>query len=266
MNVPRGTKFLAQLGFILFLSIPSLFAAPPESSSPTPPLDMVYIPAGYFQMGTAGGKNDEKPMHFVFTPAYFIDKYEVSNEKYMEFVEATGHEKPLLWQDVNFNQPDFPVVGVSWHDAMAYAKWKGGRLPTEAEWEKAARGNDGRLWPWGSVWDKGFFFYFVNIFGDQDNYPHTAPVNYYQSGASPFGLLNTAGNVWEWCLDWYDADYYRMSPEINPEGPIKPGKMKVLRGGSWINDIDGVQVVHRARNSPGIKNKIYGFRTVHPVP
>ena len=265
MNGPRAKQFLKLL-FIFLLLIPHSLAAAPKSTPPTPPPEMVYIPEGYFQMGTASGRKDEKPMHFVFTPAYFIDKYEVSNAKYREFVLATGHQQPLLWDDETFNKPDFPVVGISWHDAMAYAKWKGGRLPTEAEWEKAARGNDGRLWPWGNVWDKGFFFYFVNIFGDQDNYPATAPVNYYQSGASPFGLFNTAGNVWEWCLDWYDEDYYRMSPEINPEGPKKPGKMKTLRGGSWINDIDGVQVVHRARNFPDTKNKIYGFRTVLPVP
>lgn len=261
-STPLKRRRLIPLLFIFAASA----GASPGSSPPAPPPEMVYIPEGYFQMGTASGKSDEKPMHFAFTPAYFIDKYEVSNAKYMEFVQATGHSKPSFWRDDNFNQPDFPVVGISWHDAMAYAKWKGGRLPTEAEWEKAARGNDGRLWPWGNVWDKGFFLYFVNIFGDQDNYPFTAPVNYFQSGASPFGLFNTAGNVWEWCLDWYEAEYYRTSPEINPEGPKGLMKMKVLRGGSWVNDIDSVQVVHRARNFPEIKNEIYGFRTALPIP
>ena len=106
----------------------------------------------------------------------------------------------------------------------------------------------------------------MNIFGKNDNYAHTAPVNYYHSGVSPFGLYNTAGNVWEWCLDWYDENYYRNSPEINPEGPQGPLKMKVLRGGSWVNSIEGVKVVKRARNYSHIKNEIYGFRTVLPIP
>ncbi|MFQ5450008.1 MAG: formylglycine-generating enzyme family protein [Nitrospinaceae bacterium] len=253
-------------GVVLFLILSFLFFPSPGSPQPTPPPGMVYIPQGYFPMGGSSGREDEKPLHFVYTSAYFIDKYEVSNAEYMEFVQATGHEKPKFWQDENFNKPDYPVVGISWFDALAYAHWKGKRLPTEAEWEKAARGNDRRLWPWGGKWDKGFFFYFLNIFGDADNFPYTAPVNYYQSGMSPFGLFNTSGNVWEWCLDWYDKDYYRISPEIDPEGPAGPLKMKVLRGGSWINGLDGVQVVRRARNLPSIKNQIYGFRTVLPVP
>ncbi len=226
---------------------------------------MAYVPEGYFQMGTSSGKEDQKPMHFVYTSAYFIDKHEVSNAEYKEFVLSTGHEKPIFWDDENFNPPDLPVVGVSWYDAMAYARWKGRRLPTEAEWEKAARGNDDRLFPWGKKWSKGFVFYFVNIFGEIDNYKYTAPVNYYQSGVSPFGLFNMAGNVWEWCLDWYEKDYYRVSPETNPEGPAEKGHHKVLRGGSWANDIDGVQVINRARNSPIVKNNIYGFRTALPV-
>ena len=245
--------------FLFFYSV--IFLHSPSQAQPEPPLGMIYIPQGYFQMGTSSGKEDEKPMHFVFTPGYFIDKYEVSNKDYEVFMQATGHQSPKFWKDSRFNELDQPVVGVSWHDAMAYAKWKGRRLPTEAEWEKAARGNDGRLWPWGRKFDKGFNFFFVNIFGENDNYPYTAPVNYYHSGISPFGLYNTAGNVWEWCLDWYDKNYYRVSPEINPEGPQGPMKMKVLRGGSWINSIEGIKVVKRARNFPHIKNEIYGFRT-----
>jgi len=104
----------------------------------------------------------------------------------------------------------------------------------------------------------------INVYGMEDRYEFTAPVNYYAAGASPFGALNMAGNVWEWCLDWYDKDYYRISPELDPEGP-EAKQVKVLRGGSWINDIDGVQVTQRARNLPETQNKIYGFRTVLPL-
>jgi formylglycine-generating enzyme required for sulfatase activity len=226
---------------------------------------MVYVPEGYFQMGQSSNEaEDQKPMHFVYTSAYFIDKHEVSNAEYKKFLDATGHVKPKYWEDERFNHPNQPVVGVSWFDAMAYSRWKGRRLPTEAEWEKAARGNDDRLYPWGEKWTKGKKLYFVNVFGVEDRYEFTAPVNYYATGASPFGVLNMAGNVWEWCLDWYDKDYYRISPELDPEGP-EAKQMKVLRGGSWVNDIDGVQVTQRARNLPEMQNNIYGFRTILPL-
>ncbi len=234
-------------------------------ANPEPPQGMIYIPEGYFPMGTGSGEEDQKPMHYVFTSPFFIDKYEVTNSKYKQFIESTNHPAPKYWEDERFNQPDQPVVGVSWFDAMAYARWKGRRLPTEAEWEKAARGNDGRLYPWGKKWEKGFNLFFVNIFGMEDRYKFTAPATYYQSGASPFGVLNMAGNVWEWCLDWYDPEYYKFSPELDPEGP-EPKQMKVLRGGSWINNIDEVKATTRARNLPSVKNDIYGFRTVLPLP
>jgi len=260
----QSTKFSTRFLLLLLLFC---FAAPTNAqTNPTPPPGMIFIPEGYFQMGTSSGKEDEAPLHFVYTKAFFIDKHEVSNARYMEFVEATDYEKPEFWEDKTLNLPDHPVIGVSWHDAMAYAKWKKRRLPTEAEWEKSARGNDDRLWPWGGKFDKGFFFYFVNIFGEDDNYKKTAPINYYQSGASPFGVLNMSGNVWEWCLDWYDENFYRVSPELDPQGPPGKGTYKVLRGGSYLNSIDGVQVVRRSRNRPHIRNEIYGFRTVLPVP
>ncbi len=131
---------------------------------------MIFIPEGYFQMGTSSGNKDEKPMHFIYTSSFYIDKYEVSNQDYQMFIDATGHPAPIFWDDSRFNDPEQPVVGVSWNDAMSYSKWKGRRLPTEAEWEKSARGNDGRLWPWGNKFDKGFFFFFVNIFGKNETY------------------------------------------------------------------------------------------------
>ena len=259
----QSTKFPSRL-LLLFLLLCLSTPTHGQSNSTLHP-GMIYIPEGYFPMGNSSGKEDQTPLHFIYTKAFFIDKHEVSNSEYMKFVGATHYEKPAFWEDETLNLPDHPVVGVSWQDAMAYAKWKGHRLPTEAEWEKSARGNDNRLWPWGNKFDKGFFFYFVNIFGEDDNYKKTAPVNYYQSGASPFGVLNMSGNVWEWCLDWYDKNFYRTSPEMDPQGPTGKGTYKVLRGGSYLNNIDGVQVVRRSRNYPHIKSEIYGFRTVLPV-
>jgi formylglycine-generating enzyme required for sulfatase activity len=253
-----------QLRTLLWLGLSTIWISNAWAVPQTPP-GMVYVPEGYFQMGQSSSEfEDQRPMHFVYTSAYFIDKHEVSNAEYKKFIEATGHAKPKYWEDERFNHPNQPVVGVSWFDAMAYSRWKGRRLPTEAEWEKAARGNDGRLYPWGEKWDKGKKLYFVNVFGMEDRYEFTAPVNYYATGASPFGALNMAGNVWEWCLDWYDKDYYRISPELDPEGPDAK-QMKVLRGGSWVNDIDGIQVTQRTRNLPDIQNNIYGFRTVLPL-
>jgi len=253
-----------QLQTLLWLALSAIWISSAWAVPQTPP-GMVYVPEGYFQMGQSSSESeDQKPMHFVYTSAYFIDKHEVSNSEYKKFIEATGHAKPKYWEDERFNHPNQPVVGVSWFDAMAYSRWKGRRLPTEAEWEKAARGNDDRLYPWGEKWAKGKKLYFVNVFGMEDRYEFTAPVNYYATGASPFGALNMAGNVWEWCLDWYDKDYYRISPELDPEGP-EATQMKVLRGGSWVNDIDGIQVTQRTRNLPDIQNNIYGFRTVLPL-
>ena len=264
MKLPYASEYSgARLSFLIFL-IFQFFTAYSFAQPVTRP-GMVFIPEGYFQMGrSSGGGEDERPMHFVYTSAYHIGKYEVSNVEYRLFVEVTGYPEPVFWNDERFNQPNHPVVGVNWNDAMAYARWRGGRLPTEAEWEKAARGVDGRFFPWGAKWDKGFFFYFVNIYGGDDNFAFTAPVTYYEGGASPFGLLNMSGNVWEWCLDSYSKDYYRVSPERNPEGP-GPASMKVLRGGSWANDIDGVEVTRRARNFPNIRKQMYGFRIVIPA-
>ncbi len=218
------------------------------------PSDEALIPAGEFLMGTDQGTPAERPIHKVELGGFFLDRFEVSNQNYEAF-------DPGFHRSSASSCDRCPATRVSWYEAQAYCQSLNRRLPSEAEWEKAARGNDGRLWPWGRKFDKGFNFFFVNIFGENDNYPYTAPVNYYHSGVSPFGLYNTAGNVWEWCLDWYDKNYYRVSPEINPEGPQGPLKMKVLRGGSWINSIEGIKVVKRARNFPHIKNEIYGFRT-----
>ena len=231
------------------------------------PEDMVFVPDGFFTMGSNEGNNNERPAHKVYLKAFFIDKYEVSNALYKKFIEATGHRNPKYWDDERFNAPDQPVVGVSYDDAIAFAMWAGKRLPTEAEWEKAVRGKDQRIWPWGNKWDPDLDpdwdpdteDHYANIYGKNDGYEFTSPVDSYPQGASPYGALNMSGNAWEWCADWYDEDYYHDSPLFNPKGPAK-GTMRVLRGGSWVNKVDSVQTTKRIRNYPDVRTDFYGFR------
>jgi serine/threonine-protein kinase len=190
--------------------------------------EMILIPAGEFLMGA--GDNDqealdgEKPQHKVCLDAYYIGKYPVTIAQYRVFCSKTGRKMPREpWWGSN---DDHPVVNVDWGDAVAYCRWVGGRLPTEAEWEKAARGIDGRTYPWGEdVPDSYYANYGVMV-------DATTPVGSYPKGASPYGVLDMAGNVWEWCSDWYGEDYYRGSPEYNPKGSTN-GSYHVFRGGSW---------------------------------
>lgn len=198
--------------------------------------DMVFIPAGEFTMGENTHYDwtfllafniYDGPEHTVYLDDYYIDKNEVTNEQYRKFVEETGRRMPRCWNDVRFNQPDQPVNGVTWEDAVAYATWAGKRLPTEAEWEKAARGTDGRLWPWGNTFDK------EKCNAWESGIRRTTPLGSYEDGKSPYGCYNMAGNVWEWCADYYDQNYYYVSPEKNPKGPDS-GQQKVIRGGGFL--------------------------------
>ena len=180
---------------------------------------------------------DELPQHKVFLDAYFIDKHEVSNADYTKFVEATGHRNSIFWDNPKFNHPDQPVVGVTWGDVSAYAEWIGKRLLTEAEWEKAARGTDGRIWPWGNEFDptKCNFDDEGKFDGHLDGFATAAPVKSFEQGASPYGVLNMAGNVAEWVADWFDMEYYAVSPAENPKGPPTSGMgKKSWRGASWF--------------------------------
>ena len=175
--------------------------------------------------------------------------------QYRQFCTATKRDMPpepsWKWQDTH------PIVNVTWFDAKAYADWAGTALPTEAQWEKAARGTDGRLYAWGNKWSEDTSVHSVG---------KTAPVGSCPTGASPYGALDMTGNVWQWCADWYDPDYYATSPLTNPPGP-ETGTIRVLRGGSWgFNVTEFFRVTYRNRCSPGCKYGDYGFRCVSNEP
>jgi formylglycine-generating enzyme required for sulfatase activity len=197
---------------------------------------MVLVPAGGFTMGSNGGDHDEKPPHEVELEAFYIDKYEVTTSRYAKFLQATGREKPKHWTNtVPVSHGDRPVVGITWDDAKAYCEKYGKRLPTEAEWEKAARGTDGREYPWGnSVPDsnRANFARFTNSWETDLYSKRLKPVGNYEEGKSPYGAYDMAGNVWEWVADWYAKNYYWNSPKENPKGPSNE-KSRVVRGGSW---------------------------------
>jgi formylglycine-generating enzyme required for sulfatase activity len=229
---------------------------------------MILIPAGEFLMGSADGEGyrNENPARKVYLDSYYIDKFEVTNLQYREFMTATDYKPPRDWSDYDTSRLNHPVVGVSWYDAVAYAEWADKRLPTEAEWEKAARGTDGRKYPWGNVPpDTGGRYranYKVGKYGAADGYSNTSPVASFPLGASPYGVMDMAGNVWEWCADWYDTGYYRKAPTKNPPGPAS-GKHRILRGGAWLNDDTFyLRCAVRGWHQPALTFNYVGFRCV----
>jgi formylglycine-generating enzyme required for sulfatase activity len=231
---------------------------------------MVYVPAGEFLMGSTAGDIDallaqcsdckresfaeEQPQHTVFLDAFWIDRTEVTNAQYRECMEAGVCQEPDCWDDDHLNAPDQPVVCMTWADAQDYAAWVGGRLPTEAEWEKAARGTDGRIYPWGNSQPD---CHKANFYGCAND---PLPVGSHPDGASPYGALDMAGNVREWVADWYDADYYSQSPLRNPQGP-ESGAFRVLRGGGFGYDQWVGRCAVRDGNYP-INRNYFGFRVV----
>ena len=230
--------------------------------------EMVLIPAGEFQMGSSMGDPDEKPVHAVHLDAFYIDKYEVTVAQYKQFISSTGHPEPTKrWDDPQYNQPNYPVVGVTWYDAMAYAEWAGKRLPTEAEWEKAARGGlAGKKYPWGNATPEDDEQHRANydFLGARDE-KTTFPVGSFPPNG--YGLHDMAGNAWEWCLDEYQQDFYASGPRENPLA----GKMlanykaitseRVIRGGSWENYDNLIRVSNRNREHP-TQSYYLGFRCV----
>jgi formylglycine-generating enzyme required for sulfatase activity len=246
---------------------------------------MVYVPAGEFLMGSADtdlkAAEDEQPQHTVYLDAFWIDRTEVTNLQYAAFLNAWGdyrgrcggrdcietkvedHDSHILLQEGRFAvEPGFedhPVVEVTWHGSQAYCEWAGVRLPTEAEWEKAARGTSGQLYPWGD----GRPNCSRAQYGDCEG--KTEPVGTRPAGASPYGAQDMSGNVWEWVADWYDAGYYASSPPENPPGPDS-GERRAFRGGSWGYPGAFIRAADRARNRPEYAGFNLGFRCAADAP
>ena len=223
---------------------------------------MIQVRAGTFTMGSNQGDTtfDYQPAHRVrLTKGYWLYKTPVTNGQYRKFVEATGHPRPSFWDNDAFSAPEQPVVGVSWSDAMTYCKWAGCRLPTEAEWEYAARGTDGRTYPWGNQPPDASRAVFGANSG-QSSVDRPGPVGQRPADRSPFGARDMAGNVNQWCADWYDEGYYRKSSKVDPKGP-KRGLSRVLRGGSWQSSPDFLRSYIRDTDSSA-GNYVSGFRPV----
>lgn len=219
---------------------------------------MVLIPGGEFIMGSEE-KPDERPSHPVYLADYFIDIYEVATSLYRKFLVSTKRDPPYKWDDVLEGRDDNkPVIGVTHHDAVAYCQWVEKRLPTEAEWEKAARGIDQRKFPWGNDEPSELRGNFGHCCGWK-GYSLLNAVGTTEQGKSLYGVHDLAGNVWEWVADWYTPDYYKKSPASNPPGP-STGDRKVIRGGSWSNSSVDLRVTARDRVPPAYKNMSLGFR------
>ena len=237
-------------------------------------MTMTYIPPGKFYMGSNDGSDSAKPPHEVDLDGYWICKYEVTFDQYDQYCEDTKREKP---DDEGWGRGKHPVINVSWFDAEAYCKWlsqKTGlpfKLPTEAQWEKAARGSDRRKYSWGNH----EFYYNGNWYANyaahdtwkkrgEDGFEHTAPVGTYPQGASPYGLLDMAGNVYEWCNDYYDPNYYKNSPPKNPPGPDS-GTLCVIRGGGWSYNATALRCFSRSADFPSGHYIFVGFRPCQDI-
>ena len=257
--------------------------------------DYVYVPAGAFRMGDnfGDGESRERPVHLVELDAFYIGKYEMTNGEWKRFRDDPGYDDPKFWPEglvvpkdqipywmdarnhggATPNSDDYPVLGVNWDSAVAYCNWlsaktgKKYRLPTEAEWEKAARGTDQRRYPWGNTIDHSY----ANFVG-ASSFDSGQVVGYYDgskhgdlqthNGASPYGVFDMAGNVMEWCQDWYSRTYYSVSPRKNPKGPEK-GAYRVLRGGTFFVDPLDLRSYGRSAAWPSLQaHRMIGFRAV----
>jgi len=280
---------LVVIGILLLASCANETPVAPTETSVEMPKDMALIPAGEFTMGGdqetalsecekyfSGCKRDEwylneSPVHEVTLNAFYMDIYEVTNNKYQECVAAGSCTPPTRnsssTRSAYFGNPEFasyPVIWVSWDQAQTYCKWRGPRLPSEAEWEKAARGTEANLYPWGEAFESGEGnFCDVNCKEPwanknfDDGFADTAPVGSFEKGLSPYGLYDMGGNVDEWVADWYGADYYAISPSVNPSGPDS-GFQHSLRGGSFHTPAQGLRTTARPLSDPS--GDYIGFR------
>jgi sulfatase modifying factor 1 len=237
---------------------------------------MALIPEGPFPMGVPhaarDGGVDERPNHEVFVDNFYMDLYEVTNGRYLQFVTETGHRVPQhptdpskgIWKGNMMPESitDLPVINVDWHDGEAYCRWAGKRLPTEAEWEKAAKGTNDWRFPWGDVEPTVEHANFNQTWRGEAT---LVQVGIYEKGKSPYGIYDVAGNVWEWVADWYEADYYHKSPTHNPQGP-ETGKYKAVRSSGWQGETPQVRVFTRIKSLPTDRNNSTGFRCAQDTP
>ena len=242
-------------------------------TSPKDGMSMVFVPAGDFEMGRDEGWLFQRPAHTVHLDSFWIDQTDVTNAMYALCVQAGECSPPSSASSStrqsyygNSEFDDFPAINVSWNDSKDYCLWVGRRQPTEAEWEKAARGTDGRMYPWGNFpWanDLPNDVAIDDLMNFADHAGDTTNVGHYPKGASPYGVLDMAGNVWQWVSDWYSKDYYHASPSSNPMGPDS-GEGRVLRGGSWRYDAFFMEFMgastNRAPAPPDTSLNIVGFR------
>ena len=222
--------------------------------------EMVVIAGGPFVRGTMSGGFDEQPQRTIYVDTFSIDRFEVTNHQYQQFVLATGHRKagpPSRYAKSigKMRGTNQPAVYVSWDDANEYCHWKGKRLPTEAEWEKAMRGTDGRLWPWGNQENPNG----ANWARVQDGHDVSARVGSFHTDKSPYGVMDGAGNVMEWVADWYQETYYKESPDRDPPSP-EYGNFRVMRGGSYTTTGGDIRITSRSKMVPDFRDETIGFR------